>query len=405
MKKFVLLIFLYAINLQGLFAEWNQVCSFDGEFIYDMFKKDKFIFAATSNGIYRSSGYALIWLDKSGGITKPDIRKLILFDNNIYACSYGGGVYVSTDNGEVWIEKNNGLTNKKVFSIASLNNYIFAYTMDGMFVSSDKGENWIFKNNGLPEGNMYDVSLLCMTVKGNTIFIGASWGKGIYSSTDFGNNWIPKSKGLADSNLSIYSFCVHNNLIYAGTYNGIIVSSDNGENWKQKNQGITGHFITSFATIDHYIFTTAYKDGIYQSSDSGDNWTRKSYFLTDTALSSLIFTDTKLFAGSYAGTIFVSKLSDLGIVSSVEDKNTENGWNIYPNPAGDYIEISVSNKVLKPFAETDKVQIFDILGMEVITTPCPLLVKEGKMQIDISHLQSGVYYINIGDRVEKFMKM
>ena len=82
-----------------------------------------------------------------------------------------------------------------------------------------------------------------------------------------------------------------------------------------------------------------------------------------------------------------------------------NNFIISPNPATDFITIQLSNKGLQPFAENDKVQIFDILGIENITTPYPLLAKEGNMRIDISHLPTGVYYIRIGNKVEKFVKL
>ncbi|MDT3740125.1 MAG: T9SS type A sorting domain-containing protein [Candidatus Kapabacteria bacterium] len=86
---------------------------------------------------------------------------------------------------------------------------------------------------------------------------------------------------------------------------------------------------------------------------------------------------------------------------SVSDEN--NFHILYPNPAEDYIEINIGNKVLKPFAENDKVQIFDVLGLEVLSEKIHPMT--GSHRMNVTHLPLGVYYIRIGEKVEKFVKM
>ncbi|MBX3042345.1 MAG: immunoglobulin domain-containing protein [Candidatus Kapabacteria bacterium] len=87
------------------------------------------------------------------------------------------------------------------------------------------------------------------------------------------------------------------------------------------------------------------------------------------------------------------------LTSSIFDN--ENSFNIYPNPASDYIIINFCNKGIKPFEAADKLQIFDFLGLEVVH----LSLIEGKNRINISHLQAGVYFIRMGDMVKKIVKM
>ena len=82
----------------------------------------------------------------------------------------------------------------------------------------------------------------------------------------------------------------------------------------------------------------------------------------------------------------------------------ERGIWIKPNPTTDFITITLSNKGFQPFATTDKVQIFDVLGIE-IKDLTPALSKGEGVRIDVSHLPKGVYFIRIGDKVEKFVKM
>ena len=96
-------------------------------------------------------------------------------------------------------------------------------------------------------------------------------------------------------------------------------------------------------------------------------------------------------------------------VSVNEEYSSGNSLLTYPNPASDFITIQLSNKGLQPFAAGDKVQIFDILGIEVISVGTGLDLSTqpndlSTLRINVSHLPAGVYFIRMGDRVEKFVK-
>ena len=128
---------------------------------------------------------------------------------------------------------------------------------------------------------------------------------------------------------------------------------------------------------------------------------------------------------SYKGSLWKLKLPWES--TSVKDISVhKSGFVIYPNPASDYITIqlskglkpfvtddSPSNKELQLFAEGDKVQIFDVLGIEVgqsslIDNATNNNSQSGMidlLRIDVSHLSPGVYFIRIGNKVEKFVKM
>jgi hypothetical protein len=80
--------------------------------------------------------------------------------------------------------------------------------------------------------------------------------------------------------------------------------------------------------------------------------------------------------------------------TGINDNYNDEPVNIYPNPARDYIVIQPS--------ESSDIQIFDMLGINVIT------VVNGharSLQIEISKLSPGIYFIKIGNRIEKFLKM
>jgi hypothetical protein len=102
---------------------------------------------------------------------------------------------------------------------------------------------------------------------------------------------------------------------------------------------------------------------------------------------------------SYSDTT-INKYRICSGVLDKEEKDINNFVSLSPNPATDYIEISI------PVGEGG-VRIFDLLGME-ITTPnlTPTLSEgEGVVRLDVSGLSPGVYFVRVGNSVRKFVKI
>ena len=193
-----------------------------------------------------------------------------------------------------------------------------------------------------------------------------SWDRSqIYKTIDGGLTWSVKyedSLGVSTDLLEI-SFSDEYNGIAVGKFGEVRVTYDGGETWVNETfakdyDTRMGRIVQHLAYTGKTAYITAYADGIWK--------------------------------GTYQTT-------------SVDDNNV-NRTSIYPNPTTDFITITLSNKGLQPFATTDKVQIFDILGLEIIDLTPALSIGEG-VRIDVSHLPVGVYFIRIGSMVEKFVKM
>ena len=127
--------------------------------------------------------------------------------------------------------------------------------------------------------------------------------------------------------------------------------------------------------------------------------------LYETLTGSLIFT---AIAGNKLDSIKISEIS-LEPVSVSEEINNSY-MKISPNPATEYITIntSVINPTLKRGVEGEiVVEIYDVMGVLIHSTPSasqpPL--NEGNLRIDVSNLSPGVYFVKIGGKVEKFIKM
>ena len=72
---------------------------------------------------------------------------------------------------------------------------------------------------------------------------------------------------------------------------------------------------------------------------------------------------------------------------------------IAPNPASDFINIA-----LKP-SEGSLIEIYNIMGVKILTSLVETKNFSSLQKIDVSNLAPGFYFLKIGDRIEKFVKM
>ena len=83
----------------------------------------------------------------------------------------------------------------------------------------------------------------------------------------------------------------------------------------------------------------------------------------------------------------------VSIIVSVVEIETGNIYYLFPNPVESYISLS-----FPPEYQTSQIKIYSIEGIEVFET-------EYKEKIDVSELVAGVYYVKVGDKVCRFVKM
>lgn len=109
----------------------------------------------------------------------------------------------------------------------------------------------------------------------------------------------------------------------------------------------------------------------------------------------------------YNDSIFISK----GLIAykykmpttAIENNFQEYQTTFYPNPAGDFIEISLKDNYLKSFVEnTCKLQIFNLLGIEVMKEI--FQPTANNYHLNLSGLPSGVYYLKLGNESKLFVK-
>lgn len=99
---------------------------------------------------------------------------------------------------------------------------------------------------------------------------------------------------------------------------------------------------------------------------------------------------------------------NLDFISSIESSDISNhDIQIYPNPTSDYINISFDNNLILSTAtsideQNNYIKIYDVLGIEVIREA--IYNFSANYRINIENLATGMYFIKIGNNIEKFIK-
>ncbi|GAB1370330.1 hypothetical protein MASR1M45_03900 [Candidatus Kapaibacterium sp.] len=339
-----------------------------------------------------------------------DIRFLCMKDSNFGIAGSNSFLTITNDGWKTYRDINGleeivpegyllsfGLTyGNQVFIVDSLNFYFFIncakqisafefIRRTGIVNTTDGGASWKFfeLSNTKTNSDLYKYLLQFYFINHTLGFaiIEDSFDRSyIYKTTDGGLTWSTKFEdelGKSTELLEI-AFSDEMNGIAVGKYGEVRVTYDGGETWVNET------FAKDYDTrMDRIVQHVSYKN--------------KTAFIST-------FAD-----GIWKGTFPTTSI----------DENNSNGVYIYPNPASDYINITLpenmySNPTLKHGVDNvvENVQIFNMLGVEVINSVSYAATpQDGNVRIEISHLPAGVYYVRIigsygsSSIVEKFVKM
>jgi len=167
---------------QGVCGEWVEAEGLKGRRVYALVATRGGVFAATDQGVYRSSDGGSTW--HSTGL-RTSTYALASTGEGVLLAGTESGVYRSNDYGETWTLI--GLKGKRVNALASSDTVIYAGTSEAVYVTPE-GATW--KPAGL-YGNV--ISLAVQPGNPKVVYAGtAGWGKepgDLYYSTDGGASW------------------------------------------------------------------------------------------------------------------------------------------------------------------------------------------------------------------------
>jgi len=83
-------------------------------------------------------------------------------------------------------------------------------------------------------------------------------------------------------------------------------------------------------------------------------------------------------------------------VLSINERSLSN-LNLYPNPTTG--ELKIDNGELT----INNIEVFDIYGRKILSNH--LITLSSHQKIDISHLQSGIYFLKVGNKIGRVVKL
>ncbi|MDQ3193384.1 MAG: hypothetical protein M3P82_00150, partial [Bacteroidota bacterium] len=214
-------------------------------------------------GIYRSTNAGTNWENVSSTGHGAGIQKIIVFNNTIFAATYGRGVKKSTDNGATWEFSNIGLGNDRTVNTLMVSgNNLYAGVFVGIYLSTDNGSSWVEKNNGIFPGT----SVFSLVKTGLNLLAGSYTGSnsGLYLSTDNAASWnIVQS---APPKI-IHDFVTSGTEVYAASDSGVYRSINGGSAWEKINSGLTPDTrVMSIIIHKNYLYIGTYERGVWKRS-------------------------------------------------------------------------------------------------------------------------------------------
>jgi photosystem II stability/assembly factor-like uncharacterized protein len=268
---------------------------------------DKYLYAATRAGVYRSpnTGEPLWTAANAGMKSGVEVQTIVsAAGGTLYSATEGTGVFRSTDAGTTWTAVNKGLGNLYCRALFAAGGNLYA-ALDGAGVfrvsmGMETTTGWTQINKGINSG-----ATTYLGASGGVVFAGTS-GNGVWRSLDGGTTWV-QAKGIndppqGDKGASAYVNEISKALgkLYAATFGGVFVSTDSAATWTNASGNLSGLALAAYAVAEYNGSLMAATDGgLYASTDGGAKWTLRSSTLPDTVAA---FDFGRLGATLYAAT-------------------------------------------------------------------------------------------------------
>ncbi len=217
----------------------------------------------------------------------------------------------------------------------------------------------------------------------------------VYKSEDGGATWTMLSNGINISSNEVLHELQRNpfntdELVVSGS-TGIFKSIDAGQNWTQVYSGSNVRKVNYSPLTNGHLVATAHTSDIatgkiIYSIDGGNSWTEVP--LQEIAHSGFYSSDHKFYNDSVE--IYIASL-DLGVLkytldlSNLDIPETQPALQqvvVYPNPTDGFVHIKLNNDI--PAAVT----LYSVTGAKVMEV-------FNQQSLDISSLESGVYFLSI----------
>ena len=389
--KFLLGTYSYGVYIsEDSIINWSLLSdSLNNTFIWSIIQNiNGDLYCCTDITIFKSVNNGDTWEKLNSPITTNNIIYKILFNSlgHIFVCTDNFGIFRSVDDGVTWQNLNNGITTHTQMLDMTINNNDDIFVSDlnyGIFRSTNDGNNW----QELDTINVSKSLQALAITKSNSVLVGGFCSSKIYRSTDNGDTW--QQSNFYGSDVQKFVVLPDSSIIASG-YNGIYISYDDGINWTYKNYNYFNDIVADVYNILYGVSSSTFSI----SFDHGYTWSVVSNIPNIYNPNALFLSNNNLFfIGTCGNGIYKS---DSIVFTSINNRNNNLSFEIFPNPASKYLQVIAPQK--------SKIEILNIEG-EIIET---FYNNEQETTIDLRSLSSGVYFIKVKTdkefTVKKFVK-
>jgi len=356
------------INAGASFTQVGNISGVGGNMVALAYAPSNpdFIYAAKSNHFYVATD-GNNFVERSAGLPVPASQITAIAVSNtqpekvwVTFSGYNAAnkVWVSSDTGVTWSNYSTGLPNLPVNCIVyqnNTNNALYVGTDVGVYFISDSLPSWQSFFSGLPN---VDVEELEIAYSINKIRAATS-GRGLWES----------DLGIITSNplpVDILSFSGHHD----------------GENDRNELEWVTAserncNYFEIMKSTDAESFSS-----IGSVNGAGNSSQQQNYYFADNG-------DVSGIRYYYLMQIDFDGNINLSNTISIRSDNT-NVISVYPNPAKDKIHFQFLRQ-----EEMYDLQLFDIVGNEIVVHPSKRVNSDSDDVLDISFINSGIYFLKI----------
>jgi len=393
-KIFIILISFCTFNTV-LFAQWHaQTSGTDASLNSVFFTDSKTGYTVGDGGtILKTINGGTNWIQLVSG-TIERLNSVYFTDAQIGYAVGSGVILKTTDSGATWIATANigiGEYCTSVFFPSKTTGYIMATGSNNNYKTTDGGSTWV------PQ--LYPTNNHVQSVYFTDTLTGYAAGYNcILKTTDGGVTWIKHGGGGGFESV----YFVNKDTGYAVAQGLIAKTVDSGNNWAltavKVPEGVYPFLFSVYFTNDTtgYVvggdLMNASPDIILKTTDAGVSWkpqtTPRSWFLYSVFSPAA---DTG-YAVGYNGVILKTTNGGGDTIitqpEAIEEHVISKVIRLYPNPA--------TNKLMIDFGKVAfgeiQIALYDIMGKQVTWE---VTSKSQKMEIDISNLIEGIYFVKI----------
>lgn len=381
-------------------AQWERISSSPSGSAMDIADESGVVYAGHLNiGVFRSSDSTETWEQVNNGLNSlqaKSIFQMLIYDEDIYAATIDG-IYKSTDSGDDWVKKSDGITigpgaiYEFTASIFEYSDVLFTGAWNGIYRSTDFGESWEITNvsgQGIFPGFFINHYGTLFLAREN---INTPYG---YVSSDDGETWEPLTT-IAGPTITFFS---EPDRLWSGTIFGVWLSTDNGDSWVQKSDGLPPDpYNSSIIRVNGKLVSSVKfgGSGVFYSDDDGENWVDFSEGLPFlNSIEKLLVYGDKILAATSDG---LWRRDTLDVVTGLTEDENDLPRRLlllqnYPNPFNNRTTIQYSLEEPSIIS----IDIFDILGRQIESIKAgPQPAGYHRVIWDAGNLQSGVYLYKI----------